>query len=168
MENLYKLNPAVLESRVNFLKKEIDITFDHKQLQLKELVELLSSLGYEPKITLNQLEQGEQIKTNKKDIEIPLEEIYPIINESCAYCDDFTAEFSDLSVGGARTNRGWEYDCGWNQIIVRTKKGEELLKLAKERKVLEFKDVEAQNLSKLKKAHLNKRKNAVRNIDRKK
>ncbi len=107
-------------------------------------------------------------KTKKKDIEIPLEEIYPIINESCAYCDDFTAEFSDLSVGGARTNKGWEYDRGWNQIIVRTKEGEELLKIAKERKVLEFKDVEAQNLSKLKKAHLNKRKNAVRNIDRKK
>jgi coenzyme F420 hydrogenase subunit beta len=108
-----------------------------------------------------------QIKTKENDIEIPLEEIYPIINESCSYCDDFTAEFSDLSVGGARSSKGWDYDRGWNQVIVRTKKGEELLKIAKEKKVLEFEKVESQSLDKLKKAHSNKRNNAVRNIDMK-
>ena len=57
LENLYKLNEGVLESRVNFLKKEVYVTFEHENLSLKNLVELLTSLGYEPKITLNQLDE---------------------------------------------------------------------------------------------------------------
>jgi len=55
LENLYKLNPAIHQSRVNFLKKEVYITFNHQALSLRKLVELLSSIGYEPSITLNQL-----------------------------------------------------------------------------------------------------------------
>ncbi|MBL4709831.1 MAG: heavy metal translocating P-type ATPase metal-binding domain-containing protein [Flavobacteriales bacterium] len=66
LENLYKLNPTILESRVNFLKKEIRITFEHSTLSLKELVELLTSLGYEPKITLDQLDQETKKTTNKR------------------------------------------------------------------------------------------------------
>lgn len=60
LENLYKLNPDVNSSRVNFLKKEIKIVFKHNQLSLRQLVELLASIGYEPSINLN------DIKTDKK------------------------------------------------------------------------------------------------------
>ena len=66
LENLYKLNEGVNSSTVNFLKKEIYITFEHQKLSLKELVELLTSLGYEPKITLNQLDDQKKKPISRK------------------------------------------------------------------------------------------------------
>ncbi len=60
LENLYKLNVAVKSSRVDFLKKEIKISFFNKQLQLREVVEILTSLGYEPQITLNNLSRNKK------------------------------------------------------------------------------------------------------------
>jgi len=61
LENLYKLNPNINSSRVNFLKKEIKLSFNHHELPLRKLVELLTSIGYEPEINLNDL--GEKSKT---------------------------------------------------------------------------------------------------------
>lgn len=52
LEHLYKLNPAVVTSRTDFMKKQVDITFKHEELSLRQLVELLVNIGYEPKITL--------------------------------------------------------------------------------------------------------------------
>ncbi|WP_293882364.1 heavy metal translocating P-type ATPase [Sphingobacterium sp. UBA1498] len=52
LENLYKLNPHVLQSRVDFMKKQASITFNHNELPLKDLVYLLVNIGYDPKITL--------------------------------------------------------------------------------------------------------------------
>lgn len=52
LENLYKLNPNVLQSRVDFMKKQASITFNHTLLPLKDLVYLLVNIGYDPKITL--------------------------------------------------------------------------------------------------------------------
>ncbi|MEW6262032.1 MAG: Coenzyme F420 hydrogenase/dehydrogenase, beta subunit C-terminal domain [Thermodesulfobacteriota bacterium] len=105
-----------------------------------------------------------EIQTRRKRIEVPLNEIYEVIKESCNYCPDLTAEFSDLSVGGSRSSKGWDFDRGWNQVIVRTINGEELLKTAKEKKVLEFHEIESQNIDKLKRAHIGKRNKAVQNI----
>jgi len=52
LENLYRLNPNVLQSRVDFMKKQASITFNHNELPLKDLVYLLVNIGYDPKITL--------------------------------------------------------------------------------------------------------------------
>ena len=52
LENLYRLNPAIATSRTDFMKKQLAVTFKHGQLSLRALVELLSDIGYEPKITL--------------------------------------------------------------------------------------------------------------------
>lgn len=57
LENLYKLNPAIYDSRVNFLKKEITVSFRQKEISLREIVEILASLGYEPEIKLADLEE---------------------------------------------------------------------------------------------------------------
>ena len=51
LENLYKLHPAVLESRVNFMRREASVTFNKEQLSLKELSYLLDNLGYGPLIS---------------------------------------------------------------------------------------------------------------------
>jgi len=98
-----------------------------------------------------------ELRTEKGTIEIPMEEVLACVRESCRYCYDLTCEFADLSVGSARSPEGWQVDRGWNQVLVRTEKGQALLDLARSRGVLEFKDVPPENLSKLKAASLGKK-----------
>jgi len=96
--------------------------------------------------------------------EISLDEVTPLVRGSCRFCTDMTAEFSDLSVGGARSGDGWETDKGWNQVVTRTDKGAALLELARAKGVLEFREVPEANLEKLKKASLGKKLSGIKNI----
>ncbi|MEQ9007176.1 MAG: heavy metal translocating P-type ATPase metal-binding domain-containing protein, partial [Ekhidna sp.] len=57
LEHLPKLDGAVVRSEVNFVKREVVITFDHHQKSLKNLAVLLSQLGYAPGITLDSLDK---------------------------------------------------------------------------------------------------------------
>lgn len=52
LEHLYRIMPAVVQSRTDFLKKQLSVTFRHDELSLKELVEGLNNIGYGPQITL--------------------------------------------------------------------------------------------------------------------
>ena len=52
LENLHRLNKAIVSGIVNFPKKEIRITFNNKNSTLRQVVELLSSIGYDPYISL--------------------------------------------------------------------------------------------------------------------
>tara|TARA_R110000787_G_scaffold96415_2_gene199747 strand:- start:26844 stop:29237 length:2394 start_codon:yes stop_codon:yes gene_type:complete len=63
LENLHKLQPFVTASQVNFPKKTIRITYKSNELSLKQLVLLLSSIGYEPYISL------EDYSSSKKAID---------------------------------------------------------------------------------------------------
>jgi coenzyme F420 hydrogenase subunit beta len=65
--------------------------------------------------------------------QIPLDEIRAFIRPSCQVCLDMTSELSDLSVGTV------EGEGGWNTVIVRTTRGEEILHLAESKGVLEIK-----------------------------
>ena len=65
LENLYKLNSAVLQSKVNFVRKELSVRFLHDKLSLKELVKLLASIGYEPQISLDSVEQKKDQHSNR-------------------------------------------------------------------------------------------------------
>ena len=93
--------------------------------------------------------------------QIRLEQIYPLVRYNCRHCKDLTAQYADISIGGARSADGWDEDKHWNQVIVRSEKGQKLLDLAREQGVLEFKDVPEGNLDKLKKAAQSKRDKAV-------
>ncbi|KAB7727676.1 HAD-IC family P-type ATPase [Rudanella paleaurantiibacter] len=63
LEHLYRINPAIRQTRVDFLKKQVHLTFSHPDLSLREVVELLSSLGYEPLISLNDVVKDAQKPT---------------------------------------------------------------------------------------------------------
>ncbi|MDR6781768.1 Cu+-exporting ATPase [Pedobacter africanus] len=52
LENLYKINPAIVQSRIDFLKKQVAITFKNQETTLKLVVETLAAIGYEPQISL--------------------------------------------------------------------------------------------------------------------
>ncbi len=60
LENLYKLKQGISRSQVNFMKREVNITFDNKILSLKNVAETLAAIGYEPHINLNDLERKEK------------------------------------------------------------------------------------------------------------
>jgi Cu+-exporting ATPase len=55
LENLYRLESRVQRVQVDFLKKQATIHFDPAALPLKELVALLTRLGYEPRLRLHDL-----------------------------------------------------------------------------------------------------------------
>lgn len=55
LEQLNRINPAIYYCRVDFLKKQINIKFDQRQLSLQGLVELLDDIGYEPLISLQDI-----------------------------------------------------------------------------------------------------------------
>lgn len=57
LERLYKLLPGVLESRVNFDRKEVAIQFNPEELSLRRIVEKLSALGYEPALNAGREEK---------------------------------------------------------------------------------------------------------------
>jgi Cu+-exporting ATPase len=64
LENLYKLKEGVLHSSVQFLKKQVSITFEEDKVSLRQVVELLAAVGYEPEISLAQGSQNKK-KTNR-------------------------------------------------------------------------------------------------------
>ncbi len=61
LENLYLLHESVTVSVVDFSKKEVRVSFKHQNLSVRQLVELLSSIGYAPYLSL---EQGANKKTS--------------------------------------------------------------------------------------------------------
>jgi len=61
LENLARLEKSVMSSRVNFVKKELTVSFLQESTTLRKLVELLASIGYAPLITLE-----DETKATKK------------------------------------------------------------------------------------------------------
>ncbi|MDN3492257.1 heavy metal translocating P-type ATPase [Winogradskyella bathintestinalis] len=60
LENLNKLNPNISDSQVNFGKKTVRVTYNSETTNLKSVVLLLSSIGYEPYISLDDFKSGKQ------------------------------------------------------------------------------------------------------------
>jgi P-type Cu+ transporter len=66
LENLHKLNIAVNQSRVDFLRKKLTVSFNNYKISLKEIVILLASIGYEPLITLESVDKKMNDRSQKK------------------------------------------------------------------------------------------------------
>ena len=60
LENLHKIEKNVSGSQVNFPKKTARITFNSEVISLKEIVLVLSSIGYEPYISLGDYKHGKK------------------------------------------------------------------------------------------------------------
>jgi Cu+-exporting ATPase len=58
LENLHRLNENIVSSKVNFTRKEGDIIFNHQKVSLRQVVELLTRIGYEPYISFNDINQA--------------------------------------------------------------------------------------------------------------
>lgn len=68
LENLNKVNKAIVESRLNFTTKEITIHFSKNNITIRQITELLATIGYEPYISLEEADKKKTKKFNKQKI----------------------------------------------------------------------------------------------------
>lgn len=57
LENLHRIHPGVMSSKVNFTRKELEVLVDPSAISIRETAELLTKIGYEPYISLNDLKE---------------------------------------------------------------------------------------------------------------
>ncbi len=70
-------------------------------------------------------------------LHVPLREVDAFVRNSCKHCEDFTAEYSDISVGGIGCPNGY------STVIARTEKGLELLKNAEKAGYIELRELKS-------------------------
>ena len=56
LENLFRLNPGIGRSTVNFARREVSLTYSKHDTALSKIVAMLAAIGYEPSLTLRELE----------------------------------------------------------------------------------------------------------------
>lgn len=57
LENLHRIDEGIISSKVNFTRKEVDIVLLVNKTTLRKVAETLTSIGYEPYISLNDLKE---------------------------------------------------------------------------------------------------------------
>ncbi|EGV44003.1 HAD family hydrolase [Bizionia argentinensis JUB59] len=92
LENLNKLNKNITSSQVNFGKKTVRVTYNSEKSSLQEVVLLLSTIGYEPYISLD------DFKTGKEDINRSL--IYKLGVAGFAFGNVMFLSFPEYFKGG--------------------------------------------------------------------
>lgn len=66
LENLHQLNAGIIQSFVNFPKKEVNITFKDSEITLRQVVELLASIHYIPEINQHSIDKPSGDKSEKR------------------------------------------------------------------------------------------------------
>lgn len=66
LENLSQLDAGVIQSTVNFNRRELVLRFDETKTSLKKIVVLLKVIGYEPTLSFDSLEHKSKKQTNRK------------------------------------------------------------------------------------------------------
>ncbi|MFW5874870.1 MAG: Coenzyme F420 hydrogenase/dehydrogenase, beta subunit C-terminal domain [bacterium] len=84
-----------------------------------------------------------EVDTDEGVLEIPIEELRHCVPEGCSLCPDMTAEWADISVGAMEGSENW------NTLIVRTEKGERLVRHACTAGYLDLDEFPEQNRSHL-------------------
>ncbi len=68
LENFTKIRKGVITSRLNFLKKELSLSYNPAQVSLREIVELLATLGYEPLINLESTTKPQKENSHQRSL----------------------------------------------------------------------------------------------------
>lgn len=66
LERLHLIHPSIRNAQVNFLDKRIYISFAHQSISLREVVELLSKIGYNPELNFANLEDKKYQKPDRQ------------------------------------------------------------------------------------------------------
>jgi Cu+-exporting ATPase len=68
LEHMHKLNNGITESRLNFTTKELTVHYNKEQISLRQVVELMTTIGYEPYISLEDIDKDKPKYSNKARI----------------------------------------------------------------------------------------------------
>ena len=112
--------------------------FCTESFQYEGLMSALSEkLGISPRDIKKMSIKAKMIIYTKSGEEksIPLKELRPYTRTGCHYCTDFSSELADISVGAVGLT-------GWNLVIIRSEKGEEIFNQVMEKGILETRPVE--------------------------
>jgi len=66
LENLHKLDKGIISSRVDFPRKTIDVLYSEDSMGLRKLAEILTRIGYEPHVSLKDLNDKTISKIDRK------------------------------------------------------------------------------------------------------
>lgn len=66
LEQLYRIQPGITRSEVDFPRREIDLSYDPSRLSLRQVVELLDTLGYPPALSLADTTDGQKAPKDRK------------------------------------------------------------------------------------------------------
>lgn len=95
LEHLYRLHPAIIESRLNFSAKEVTIRFREGEITLRRIVELLATIGYEPYISL----AGDEKRKNARSLSSGL--VYRVGVAGFCFGNIMLMSFPEYLSGGA-------------------------------------------------------------------
>ncbi len=113
-----------------------NFSFDLLNLRVSEILEV--DLGLADKIDVKKGKFVVYIEGEEKSCDV--DELQEAVRESCVFCTDFTARLADISVGSVGSPDGY------STVIIRSKKGDELLGLLKD---LETTSVDRNEIAKL-------------------
>ena len=65
LENLQRLEKGVISSSVNFPKREVTVIFQQAETSLSKIAERMTMIGYEPHISLNDIEDKQATKADR-------------------------------------------------------------------------------------------------------
>jgi len=91
------------------------------------------------KVSRFEMKNGEfRVYTGKQEtLNVPIKELDVLRRSNCKACEDFSAEFADISVGGVGCSEGW---C---TVIARTTPGQEFLTNAEKNGWIELKPIDS-------------------------
>ena len=131
-------------------------------LSYREFNKFLAARGRVPSVRKIDIPQEQfVIFTRGQPIRIPFEQIKELIRPSCELCPDFTSELADISVGAT------EFDPDWNTLIIRSKKGQEIVDQAINNEVIEIKEFPPDKVEILRRAAADKKKRVREGISKK-
>jgi len=99
-----------------------------------------------------------EVYTSEGCLSISLEHVRPFIQTGCAVCLDMTSEMADLSVGAAEGIKGW------NTVLIRTQRGQELIEAAVAQGLLQKSPLPKENLHHLTESAQLKKRRALQNL----
>lgn len=68
LEHLDRIHPGILSGRLDFSSKSLQLQYDELGISLREVVELLSTIGYEPHISLDSGAESKRPPANRQRI----------------------------------------------------------------------------------------------------
>lgn len=106
LENLHRINSGILQSNLNFQRKEIFIAFSPKDISLRGVVELLTFIGYEPAISLKS-------KTKKRVKPVRRKEIFRIAVAGFCFSNIMMLSFPEYLSSGNILEGGFKEAFSW-------------------------------------------------------